>query len=124
MRGVVEDLDLPLNFSHKKSKNIILPNLRKEYRGMQKDLQFVSDNPPPPPPPPVPWLYPCLSCYCHCNCNLYHSKAKEQIKAGDVLILEKPYAAVLVSDNKTTHCSHCFELLEENSQLVYVFFII
>ena len=41
-------------------------------------------------------------------------KAKEQIKAGDVLILEKPYAAVLVPENKTTHCSHCFELLEED----------
>ena len=41
-------------------------------------------------------------------------KAKEQIKAGDVLILEKPYTAVLVPENKNTHCSHCFELLEED----------
>ena len=44
---------------------------------------------------------------------LHHCQAKDQIKAGDVLILEKPYAAVLVPENKTTHCSHCFELLQE-----------
>ncbi|CAB3991288.1 SET and MYND domain-containing 4-like, partial [Paramuricea clavata] len=47
-------------------------------------------------------------------------EAKEQIKAGDVLILERPYAAVLVPDNKTTHCSHCFELLEEDFKLCTV----
>jgi hypothetical protein len=50
---------------------------------------------------------------------LYCHQAKEQIKAGDVLILERPYAAVLVPDNKATHCSHCFELLEEDFKYVY-----
>ena len=51
--------------------------------------------------------------------SLYCHQAKEQIKAGDVLILERPYAAVLVPDNKATHCSHCFELLEEDFKYVY-----
>lgn len=47
-------------------------------------------------------------------------QAKEPIKAGDVLILEKPYAAVLVPGNKNTHCSQCFEPLDEDFKYVYM----
>ena len=42
-------------------------------------------------------------------------KAKEQIKAGDVLIMENPYAAILQPENKLAHCSHCFKMLDGES---------
>lgn len=52
------------------------------------------------------------------NCSKSQGRyleAKDQIKAGDVLILEKPYAAVLVHDNQSTHCSHCFQFLQQQA---------
>ena len=38
--------------------------------------------------------------------------------AGDVLIIEKPYVAVLASCNKNTHCSHCFLKLSQHFKWV------
>lgn len=37
-----------------------------------------------------------------------HLLAQHKIKAGDVLIVEKPYAAVLLPDSSLTHCHSCF----------------
>ena len=38
-------------------------------------------------------------------------KANGSIKAGDVLIVEKPYASVLLPDYRHSHCYHCMKLL-------------
>jgi SET and MYND domain-containing protein 4 len=35
-------------------------------------------------------------------------KAKEDIKPGETLVAEKPYAACLLTDKFGTHCHHCF----------------
>ncbi|XP_023931505.1 SET and MYND domain-containing protein 4 [Lingula anatina] len=37
--------------------------------------------------------------------------ANQSIAAGDTLIVEKPYAAVLLPDQYDTHCHHCFTKL-------------
>ncbi|XP_028396803.1 SET and MYND domain-containing protein 4-like [Dendronephthya gigantea] len=41
-------------------------------------------------------------------------ESKGLIKAGDVLILERPFAVVPALDNETGHCSHCFEPLPDD----------
>jgi len=33
------------------------------------------------------------------------------VKAGDVLIVEKPYTAVLLPSHYHSHCHHCFSLI-------------
>ncbi|CAG4941880.1 unnamed protein product [Colias eurytheme] len=40
--------------------------------------------------------------------------AKDQIKTGDVLLVDSPYAACLMSDYYGTHCLHCFKRLENS----------
>ena len=35
-------------------------------------------------------------------------QAARDIGVGDVFIVEKPYAAVLLPDHYNTHCHHCF----------------
>ncbi|KRT82312.1 SET domain-containing protein [Oryctes borbonicus] len=37
--------------------------------------------------------------------------AQEDVKTGDVLVVESPYAACLTPDYFGTHCHHCFERL-------------
>lgn len=37
-----------------------------------------------------------------------HLLAQHKINAGDVLIVEKPYAAILLPDSSLTHCHNCF----------------
>ena len=41
----------------------------------------------------------------------YLFKANGSIKAGDVLIVEKPYASILLPDYRHSHCYHCMKLL-------------
>ena len=38
-------------------------------------------------------------------------KAVEEIKVGDVVAIEKPYASVLLCENYLTHCQHCLKRL-------------
>lgn len=38
-------------------------------------------------------------------------QASDDIRAGDTLISESPYAAVLLPENAHTHCDCCFEPL-------------
>jgi len=38
-------------------------------------------------------------------------EANGSIKAGDVLIVEKPYASILLPDYRHSHCYHCMKLL-------------
>ncbi|CAH4038989.1 unnamed protein product [Pieris brassicae] len=38
--------------------------------------------------------------------------ANDQIKTGDVLLVDSPYAACLISDYYGSHCLHCFKRLE------------
>ncbi|KAG7313155.1 hypothetical protein JYU34_000246 [Plutella xylostella] len=40
--------------------------------------------------------------------------ASSPIKTGDVLLIESPYAACLLSDFYGTHCLHCFKRLADN----------
>ncbi|XP_053384349.1 SET and MYND domain-containing protein 4-like isoform X2 [Mercenaria mercenaria] len=37
--------------------------------------------------------------------------ASKDVKAGDTLIVERPFAAVLLPDHYPTHCHHCFQKL-------------
>ncbi|XP_068618565.1 SET and MYND domain-containing protein 4 [Battus philenor] len=39
--------------------------------------------------------------------------ANEPVKTGDVVLVEKPYAACLAPDFYGTHCLHCFKRLED-----------
>ncbi|KAK7098507.1 SET and MYND domain-containing protein 4-like [Littorina saxatilis] len=41
-------------------------------------------------------------------------QARQSIKAGDTLIVERPFAGVLLPPHYTTHCLHCFGLLPGN----------
>ncbi|KAK7469794.1 hypothetical protein BaRGS_00036171 [Batillaria attramentaria] len=41
-------------------------------------------------------------------------QAKQPIKSGDTLIVEHPFAAVLLPDHYATHCHHCFVVLPSN----------
>ncbi|XP_029636525.1 SET and MYND domain-containing protein 4 isoform X1 [Octopus sinensis] len=40
-----------------------------------------------------------------------HLRAKHPLKAGDVLIVEKPYAAILLPDYYLSHCNYCLDEL-------------
>ena len=51
-----------------------------------------------------------LLCHIHV-CSFCSLKADGNIKAGDVLIVEKPYASVLLPDYYQSHCYHCLKLL-------------
>ncbi|XP_041987605.1 SET and MYND domain-containing protein 4 [Aricia agestis] len=39
--------------------------------------------------------------------------ANDQIKTGDVILVDKPYAACLLSDYYGSHCLHCFKRLSD-----------
>lgn len=41
-------------------------------------------------------------------------QASQAIKSGDTLIVERPFAAVLLPDHYSTHCHHCFAVLPTN----------
>lgn len=38
-------------------------------------------------------------------------QASDDIRAGDTLISEPPYAAVLLPENTLSHCDYCFQTL-------------
>lgn len=43
--------------------------------------------------------------------NILLFQASDDIRAGDTLISESPYAAVLLPENALTHCACCFQAL-------------
>ncbi|XP_065058913.1 SET and MYND domain-containing protein 4-like isoform X1 [Rhopilema esculentum] len=57
-------------------------------------------------------IYPCATSAFEIVCDPSfgrHAIATREIDAGELIIFEKPYAAVLFHENRLTHCYHCFK---------------
>lgn len=53
----------------------------------------------------------CILIYLIVICIVFNYQANGNIRAGDVLIVEKPYASVLLPEYYHSHCYHCLKLL-------------
>ena len=41
--------------------------------------------------------------------SLSYLQATRDVAAGELLIKEKPYAAIILKEEENSHCHHCFE---------------